>query len=321
MKFQFIKKRLDQFSGHKRYYLNACGDSGGPNIFGKRLRMGLKRFGWIYDPKVFDYNLTFISGEYYPDKVNLLRLDGLYFDLENTIGDNEKLNSPIKQAYHDFDKLVFQSQFSLDMFRQHFGKTKKPYKIIYNGVPESFSPVGGEYKYPFDKTLICSAQWRAHKRLEAIIAGFNELKTSNAGLAVLGECSQKIEQENVVYLGKVPPHQLPSYLRGGNGFIHLSWLDWCPNTVVEALACGLPVLCGHNGGTKELVKESGIILDLEEPYNLEKVTLYKPPMPDPKLVARGMEELLEWNRPILRPDLYIEGVARQYIDFILEPNN
>jgi glycosyltransferase involved in cell wall biosynthesis len=95
-------------------------------------------------------------------------------------------------------------------------------------------------------------------------------------------------------------------------------LDWCPNTVVEALACGLPVLCSHNGGTKELVRGSGIIQEFEETYDFKKVPLYKPPMPDPKLVARGMSELLEWREPIDRPDLYMDHVAMQYINFILE---
>ncbi|MBI5787569.1 MAG: glycosyltransferase family 4 protein [Candidatus Schekmanbacteria bacterium] len=313
-----IKRKLDHYSNHRRYYLNACGDKLGPNIFGKRLKSELKKLGWIYDPKVFDYNLAFITGTYYPNKVNILRLDGLYFDTEHTLGDNTQLNAPLKKAYAEFDKIIFQSEFSRKMFFEHFGYADKPHRIIYNGVPETFSPAGAKYKYPFGKTLICSAKWRAHKRLAAIIEGFKRLKMADVGLVVLGETPPVGPHKNIIFLNEIPQHKLPFYLRGADAFVHLCWLDCCPNSVIEALACGLPVLCNHNGGTKELVKDSGIIMEFEETYNFRPVTLYKPPMPDPRLVARGMAALLEWNKPVIRPDLYIDRVAKQYVEFFLE---
>ena len=184
-------------------------------------------------------------------------------------------------------------------------------------LPKYFSPIGRKYKYPFDKTIICSSEWRAHKRREGIIEGFKKINNSNTGLVILGKYEKKYNYKNVIYLGRVSPHKLPYYLRSADVFVHLSWLDWCPNVVVEALTCGLPVLCSHNGGTKELVKDSGIVLRLEEDYNFNKVALYKPPEPDPGIVAHGMKELLEWNKSIVRTDLYIDHVAKQYIDFIL----
>lgn len=312
----FTKKKISFLRDYKLYHLNHYGDRGGPGIFGLRLKNELRKLGWIHNSLLYDYNLAFISGEYRPGKVNILRLDGLYFDTENTVDDTDKLNTPIKRAYDEFDKIIFQSEFSQKMFLKHFGPTTHPHRIIYNGVPKSFSPVGPKYNYPFEKTLLCSGKWRTHKRLKAIIDGFRELK--NIGLAILGEDVSIDTQENILVLGHISHQQLPFYLRGADAFIHLSWLDWCPNVVVEALACGLPVLCSHNGGTKELVRDSGIILELEDKYDFERVPLYKPPMPDPKLVARGMSEVLEWNKPIKRPDLCMDHVAGQYVDFILE---
>ncbi len=313
---KLIKKEMDRFLGRTRYYLNSCGNKGGPNIFGKRLKAELKKSGWIYNSKVFDYNLTFISGKYFPGKVNILRLDNLYFDIENTSGDNNKLNAPIKEAYDKFDKIIFQGEFSRKIFFAYFGAIDKPYRIIYNGVPRYFSPEGKRYKYPFSKTLICSSKWIKPKRLGAIVEGVRKLKTQNVGLVVLGAGAKAESGGNIICLGNIPPHKLPYYLRGADAFVHLSWVDCCPNVVVEALACGLPVLCSHNGGTKELVGDSGIVLELEETYNLQKIALFKPPMPDPKLVAQGMEDLLSWDKPVFRPDFYLDNVARQYIDFM-----
>ncbi|UCG68771.1 MAG: glycosyltransferase [Thermoplasmata archaeon] len=72
---------------------------------------------------------------------------------------------------------------------------------------------------------------------------------------------------NIKCSGSVPTEDLPKYLRGGDAFIHLSWFENCPNTTVEALTSGLPGLCTRNGGTKEIVRSNGIIIQCEEDYN------------------------------------------------------
>ena len=98
-----------------------------------------------------------------------------------------------------------------------------------------------------------------------------------------------------------------------DAMIHLAWLDWCPNTVVEALSCGTPVLCSHNGGTKELVKNEGVVIQLEEDYRIgDKVPLYNPSIVDTKIIVEGIIEALEQSTLFDRPDLDISYVAEQY---------
>jgi glycosyltransferase involved in cell wall biosynthesis len=298
-----------------RFFINKCSNSSGPSIFGYRLRCAFEKKGWVFTKDNPDYNIVFASGNKDVESINVLRLDGLYYDTQNTLGNTEVLNKPIKKAYEVFDKLIFQSIYGRDLFFKHFGYTNKEYTIIYNGVPVYFSPEGEKYRYPWDKTLICSANWREHKRLEAIIEGVKQFP-KNVGLAILGKCKKQIYADNVLYLGCVSPSDLPSYLRGANAFVHLAWLDCCPNSVVEALSCGLPVLCSSNGGTHELVGDDGIVLSLEERYEFNRVALYSPPKPDPKIVYTGMKHILEFERVIYRSDLCISNVAEKYIKFI-----
>ena len=108
---------------------------------------------------------------------------------------------------------------------------------------------------------------------------------------------------------------MPQFLRGANAFIHLAWLDHCPNTVVEALCCGLPVLCTHNGGTKEIVRDNGIIIKCEEDYDFKKIALYNPPECERETVAAGIEKILQWNKKIEAAYLRINHIASKYAEF------
>ena len=98
-----------------------------------------------------------------------------------------------------------------------------------------------------------------------------------------------------------------------DAMIHLAWLDWCPNTVVEGLSCGAPVLCSHNGGTKELVKDNGVVVQLEEDYEIgARVPLYNPPKVDTSIIVDGILEVLEKPTIFDRLDLDIKTVAKNY---------
>jgi len=298
------------------FKINSVNNNNGPGIFGLRLKAGLEKRSWIWKENKPDYNICFATGQYIYGSVNILRLDNLYFDSENTIGDTDKLNAPIRQAYNIFDKIVFQSKFAVEQYKHHFGRINASYKVIYNGVPAIFFRRGSSFNYGYVKTFICSADWRAHKRLEPIIEAFKcfDIKL-NYGLVILGHCKNKDSHPNITYPGKIIHTGLPKYLRGADAGVHISWLDCSPNVVYEMLACGLPVLCSYNGGTKEIVKRDGVVLRLEKDYTYNRVNLYKPPKPDIKILYQGMQKIL--NREVsIRSDLYMDRVVDEYIDFI-----
>ena len=103
--------------------------------------------------------------------------------------------------------------------------------------------------------------------------------------------------------------------------IHIAWLDWCPNSVVEGLASGLPVLCSSNGGTKEIVKDDGIVMQIEEDYNIgEELDLYQPPNVDSEIIADSVLQIINMNKSIDRCDLKIANVAKKYKKALSIPN-
>ena len=81
----------------------------------------------------------------------------------------------------------------------------------------------------------------------------------------------------------------------------------------EAMCFGRFVVCSHNGGTKELVKDNGVVVQLEEDYEIgSRVPLYNPPKVDTSIIVDGILEVLEKPTIFDRPDLDIKTVAKNY---------
>lgn len=59
---------------------------------------------------------------------------------------------------------------------------------------------------------------------------------------------------------KLTPEQVADALRDSRIFIHLSRFESCSLSIIEALACGLPVICTDVGDNREMVGKAGAVL-------------------------------------------------------------
>jgi glycosyltransferase involved in cell wall biosynthesis len=74
------------------------------------------------------------------------------------------------------------------------------------------------------------------------------------------------------WVGIVPREQIPALDRSAHLFFAADIHPACPNAVIEALACGLPVVAFDTGALKELVVEGAgqIVAYGGDPWMLEK---------------------------------------------------
>jgi len=296
----------------KDFFIDKHNKSKGPFIFASRLKTALENQGLKFDGASKN-RICIISGKYRKGFNNILRLDGLYLDSKHRLGNSQKKNTPMFRSYEAFDHIVFQSEFGKKIY-EAFTKKEKLNSIIYNGVSDSFFEEVEPAKKPegFDKVIIASGTWRRHKRIQECISAFADKRLKNVALVILGGF-KNVKLDNVFSLPKIHPEELAKYYQMADGMIHLCWLDCCPNVVVEGLASRLPVLCSHNGGTHELVKDDGIVIKIEEDYKYgEMVDLYHPPRVDTNIIVEGVLKLLEMPKIKPREDLKISNVAKNY---------
>lgn len=299
----------------------------GPQIFCNRLRKAMLEIPEVEltipsKCSVQLHPIVFQSTQ--EDVKNVLRLDGVYYHTGPEY-DWRKRNKPIKASFDKADGVVYQSNFSKALCEKFLGKTKVPYAIIYNGADlrnYTFDSSKNLFYRPFFLTV---ANWRPMKRLKDIIESFLLVNLKDTDLMIVGDITQagiedKLEEykkdPRIQFLGNLTQKELIPYYVSCMAFVHISWIDNCPNSVIEAICARKPVICGNIGGTKEIVQKSGgMILDIEKDYNLEPVDDHHPSPIPRNLVVDAMYRCAHEDFNIKNSHVDIRNTAVKYLDF------
>lgn len=236
----------------------------------------------------------------------LLRLDGIYF---NSDQDYTKQNSPIKYAYSQSDIVVFQSDFNKKLTETWFGEHHNSV-VIRNAADEKLIQASNPSYFnmiiPKDAEVwSCASSWRPHKRLNDNLRYFLENAPKDAYFVIAGGGANQddfrgmtgFDYSRVKYLKELDYMSLLSLYRRSTKFIHLAYLDHCPNVVVDAQAAGCHVVCSSTGGTKEIVTNGTIIQ--EDDWDFTPTKLYEPPKLDfSNFTKAEKKELLSFDQTV-----------------------
>lgn len=165
--------------------------------------------------------------------------------------------------------IIYQSEFSRDWWHREFKEISTPAKVVYNGVDLSQYTPQGPQERPNDHFRLLLVEGHLHfgnsRGLETAVRLTQNLKHKhgeNVEMVVVGDVEDALKAHVhsmapdlwITWRGIVPRDLIPYLDRSAHVLFSADLNAACPNSVIEAMACGLPIVAFETGALTELVQ-------------------------------------------------------------------
>jgi glycosyltransferase involved in cell wall biosynthesis len=226
--------------------------------------------------------------------------------------------------------IVYQSEFVRGWWARQFGPERVPSVVIHNGVDLSVYTPDGPQERPANvfRLLVVegSLQGGYETGLWTAIALAGKLAEKlPLEMMVVGRVSPTLQTESntksrvpILWAGLVPGDHIPALDRSAHLLYPSDLNPACPNSVIEALACGLPVAGFSTGALPELVTgDAGRLVAYGgDPWKLET--------PDLPTLAGAAAGILQDNAPFRRAarlraeeSFNLDRMVERYLEVLL----
>lgn len=157
--------------------------------------------------------------------------------------------------------------------------------VIYEGIGEKYTVLDGyeqilnKYKLP-DKYILFVGSADHNKNLTRLLDAFKNISNLiDYDLVLVGDLKWRYQKvieyinakrlkERVILPGYIKEEDLPAVYNGADLFVSPSLYEGFGLTLLEAMACGTPVITSNISSMPEIVGESGMLVD---PYDTEMI--------------------------------------------------
>lgn len=166
------------------------------------------------------------------------------------------------------------SEYSRSQILHWLGRHSPPVVVVGNGVSASFSKEGERYESSAPYVLYCGNQ-RSHKNIGRMLEAFAIAKVPDTLLLGMTGTPESITEsliqkyglaDRVFWLGWLDEAQLAAAYRGAEFLMLVSLEEGFGLPVVEAMACGTPVLCSSTTSLGEIAGDAAVTVD---PHDVE----------------------------------------------------
>jgi alpha-1,3-rhamnosyl/mannosyltransferase len=170
-------------------------------------------------------------------------------------------------------------------FIREFGVDAQRITAIPLGVEPSFRPasqaetdaVRAKYGLP-DRFALYLGSNKPHKNLVGLVRAWVTLPDPPAGLVVAGAWDDRFPDarrlaesrgvKNISWLGRVAEADLPALYSAARAFVFPSLFEGFGLPVIEAMACGTPVICSNTTALPEVVGDAAVLVEPGDPVRL-----------------------------------------------------
>lgn len=163
-----------------------------------------------------------------------------------------------------------------------------------------------------DFVVICVGNFQERKGQNRLISAVEKIGNSNIKLILLGNGDTLRKSDCVYYKGFCRHEELPKYLNAADVYAIPTRWEGCCNSIIEAMACGLPVVSSDRPFNYDVLDKSNSIL--VDPDNIDEIskainTLYS---------DRGLCKSMGESSLTKALSLSIENRAKSIISYINE---
>jgi hypothetical protein len=307
---------------------------GGPAVFSSRLVYALNDIDDIKIvtdvSKKFDVGLEFIRKTEKYKQPYILRASSCYYFNNYKPWNNKPIAASIKNASHT----IFQSEFAYKLCNRVLrlesrDLIKNGHSIIYNGIDMDYIDSIEPSKDIEEGSFVSCARWDSNKRIHSMLKGFLEADIKKH-LYVIGDygiedrkkdlskLKKKYGSKYIHILGKKSNKEVISIMKACEYQLHLSFIDICPNTVLEGLACGLNILYCNLGGTSELIGKNGVVLNVDKFWDTRYLKKKIEDLDNlkSKVVAKGIYKLIKIKTKSDISKFKIDKISKKYVKAI-----
>ena len=274
----------------------------------------IKRLKQKFNNNNFNFNCVYLlSNSVYLNKSAIINIknknipiihnqNGVFY--KGWYGDGwEEKNKEMSFQYKLADYVLYQSNFSKYCAEKFLGKREGPGEILYNAVDQNIFYPTKKRELNSELRILVTGKYQEHlyyslefilkilyelnkKNIPAIInfAGYFDPKVLNK---LLSFAKKHDIEEKVNFKGSYNQENANLIYNSSDLYFYFVHQSNCPNSVIEAMSCGLPILYSSSGGVPELVgKDSGVGIKVEENWQRTEV-------PSKSAISNGMKEIIE----------------------------
>ena len=202
-----------------------------------------------------------------------------------------------QQALSWADAITVVSKDALEYYK----KFDYPVYQIPNAINiETLSP---NVKRIYEKQIIFAGRLSSEKGID-VLYKLAEILPDEIHLIILGSGPQenllkKLKKQNIHYLGYLPKDQTIPLIRGSDILIQPSVVEGISSTILEAMACKVPIIATNVGGNTEIIhhQQTGILIEPNNPRILldEIIKLFADNAKKEQIISQAFMEVKKYD--------------------------